>query len=175
MRVAMSLITASASQLIAARVPLRPDRPASRSVKEQFFGTWKLVSWKIKWANSDLTDSPLGPNALGRIMYDPGGQVSVAFMRPDRPNFASSHLTEATPEEIKSGFEGYISYCGSYEVNEQERFVIHRLQLSWFPNWVGTEQKRFFEFAGDRLILETPPITLLGEAQVHRLIWQRLM
>src|SRR5262249_25562317 len=63
MRVAMSLITASASQLIAARVPLRPDRPASRSVKEQFFGTWKLVSWKIKWANSDLTDSPLGPNA----------------------------------------------------------------------------------------------------------------
>ena len=170
----MSLITASASQPIASLAPLRSDRPASRSVKERFFGTWKLVSWKIKRVNGDLIDSPLGPNALGCIMYDPGGQVGVALMRPDRPNFASNHLTEATPAEIKSGFEGYISYCGSYEVNEQERFVIHRLQLSSFPNWVGTEQKRYFEFAGDRLTLRTPPLTLLEEAQVHSLIWQRL-
>ena len=167
----MSLITA---QLIAGLVPVRSARPASRSVKEQFFGTWRLVSWKIKRANGDLTDSPLGPNALGRIMYDPGGQVSVAFMRPDRPNFASNQLTDATLEEIKSGFEGYMSYFGSYEVNEQECFVIHRLHLSWFPNWVGTEQKRYFEFAGDRLTLRTPPLTFLGEAQVHSLIWQRL-
>ena len=82
---------------------------------------------------------------------------------------------EATSEEVRIAFEGYISYCGFYEVNEQERFVLHNLQLSWFPNWVGTEQKRFFEFAGDRLILKTPPVTVLGEAQVHRLIWQRLM
>ena len=170
----MSLITASTSQPIPSQAPLRSDRPASRSVKERFFGTWKLVSWKIKRVNGDLIDSPLGPNALGCIMYDPGGQVGVALMRPDRPNFASNHLTEATPAEIKSGFEGYISYCGSYEVNEQERFVIHRLQLSSFPNWVGTEQKRYFEFAGDRLTLRTPPLTVLGEPQVHSLIWQRL-
>lgn len=170
----MSLIAASASQLIAAQVPLRSDRSASHSIKQRFFGTWKLVSWKIKRANGDLTDSPLGPNPLGCIMYDPGGQVSVALMRRDRANFASSHLTDATPEEIKSGFEGYIGYCGSYEVNEQERFVIHRLQLSSFPNWVGTEQKRYFEFAGDRLTLRTPPLTVLGEPQVHSLVWQRL-
>ena len=100
----MSLIAASASQLIAAQVPLRSDRSASHSIKQRFFGTWKLVSWKIKRANGDLTDSPLGPNPLGCIMYDPGGQVSVALMRRDRANFASSHLTDATPEEIKSGF-----------------------------------------------------------------------
>ena len=170
----MSAATPAASQGIAGHQRPAPDRPASRCVKEQFFGTWRLVSWKIKRANGDLTDSPLGPNALGRIMYDPGGQVSVAFMRPDRPNFASNQLTDATLEEIKSGFEGYISYFGSYDVNEQECFVIHRLHLSWFPNWVGTEQKRYFEFAGDRLTLRTPPLTLLEEAQVHSLIWQRL-
>jgi len=32
-------ITASASQPIAFLVPLRSDQPASRSVKERFFGT----------------------------------------------------------------------------------------------------------------------------------------
>ena len=108
-------------------------------------------------------------------MYQPGGYMCVALMRPNRLKFASNNLMEATQAEIKTGFEGYMSYCGSYEVNEQERFVIHRLQLSWFPNLVGTEQKRFFEFAGDRLTLTTPPLTVFGEAQVHRLIWQRLM
>ena len=168
----MSFSRTSASQLIAA--PATSHQSASRPVKERFFGTWKLVSWKIKWTNGDLTDSPLGPNAVGCIMYDPEGQVSVALMRPDRPNFASGDLTEATAQEIKSGFEGYIGYCGSYEINEEERFVIHRLRLSSFPNWVGTEQKRYFEFAGDRLTLRTPPLTILGEPQVHSLIWQRL-
>jgi hypothetical protein len=146
-----------------------------RSEKEQFAGTWKLVSWKLEQPDGEPIDTPLGPNPLGWIMYHPAGTMSVVLMRPDRPKFASNNLMEATPEEIKAAFEGYISYCGSYEVNEEERFVIHRLQLSWFPNLVGTEQKRFFAFSGDRLTLKSPPLTLLGEAQVHRLVWQRLM
>jgi Lipocalin-like domain len=100
--------------------------------------------------------------------------VCVALMRPDRPKFASNNLVEATPEEIKAGFEGYMGYCGSYEVNERERFIIHHLQLSWFPNWVETDQKRYFEFTGNRLTLKSPPVTFLGAAQVHRLIWERL-
>jgi len=148
------------------------DRP--RSAKEQFPGTWSLVSWKIELADGDIIEPPLGPDPLGWIMYHPAGHMSVTIMRPDRPRFASDNLLEAAPEEIEAAFAGYLSYCGSYEVNEQERFVVHRLQLSWFPNFVGTEQKRFFEFAGDRLSLTSPPLTLVGEAQIHRLVWQRL-
>jgi hypothetical protein len=170
----MSAASAAAFHRIAARKRLVPHQLASPSVKERFFGTWKLVSWKMEQVNGELTDPPLGSDLLGWIMYQPEGQMSVVLMRPDRPQFASNNLMEATTEEIKAAFEGYVSYCGSYEVNEQERFVIHRLQLSWFPNWVGTQQKRFFEFAGDRLTLKTPPVTVLGEAQVHSLIWQRL-
>lgn len=171
----MSAATVVASHRIAACEFPAPDQLVSRSAKEQFCGTWKLVSWKIEQANGELLDPPLGPDPLGWIMYQPGGHMSVVLMRSDRPKFASNNLIEATPEEVDTAFEGYISYCGSYEVNEQQRFVIHRLQLSWFPNLVGTEQKRFFEFAGDRLTLTTPPLTVFGEAQVHRLIWQRLM
>ena len=91
----MSLITASASQLISARVPLRSDRPVSRSVKERFFGTWKLVSWKIQEASGELIVSPLGPDPLGWIMYQPGGHMSVVLMRSDRPKFASNNLMES--------------------------------------------------------------------------------
>ena len=166
-------VIATASDHIPMREYFSPRRP-SRSVKAQFVGTWKLVSWKIEQANGEVTDSPLGPNPLGWIMYQTGGCMCVALMRPDRPKFASNDLMEATPEEIKTGFEGYMSYCGSYEVNEQEHFVIHHLQLSWFPNLVETDQKRYFEFTGNRLTLKTPSLTLLGAAQVHRLIWERL-
>jgi hypothetical protein len=171
----MSAAIDATSHGLASRELLARERPAPRSLKEQFFGTWKLLSWKIEEANGELIDSPLGPDPLGWIMYQPGEYMSVALMRPDRPKFVSDNLVEASPEEVETAFGGYISYFGSYEVNERERFVIHRLQLSWFPNLVGTEQKRFFEFAGNRLMLKTPPLTLLGETQVHRLIWQRLV
>jgi hypothetical protein len=159
-------------------IPAHP-RPAqallvSRSSGEQFPGTWRLVSWNIEKAGGELTGSPLGQDPLGWIMYRPEGSMCVALMRPDRPQFVSNNLIEGTPEEIKAGFEGYIGYCGTYEVNDRERLIIHHIELSSFPNWVGTEQKRYFEFAADRLILKSPPLTLLGEAQVHRLVWQRL-
>jgi hypothetical protein len=170
----MSAAPAAASSGTAARERFAPHAPAARSVTEQFHGTWKLMSWKIEQADGELIDSPLGPNPVGWIMYHPTGHMSVALMRPDRPRFTSDNLIEATLEEINTAFEGFIGYCGSYEVNEQERFVTHRLQLSWFPNLVGTEQKRYFEFAGDRLTLKTPPLTMIGEAQVYRLVWQRL-
>src|SRR5262249_34175282 len=121
----MSAVTVAASDRIANREFFLPNWRTSRSVKEQFVGTWKLVSWKIEQVNGELIDSPLGPNPLGWIMYQPGGFMCVALMRPDRPKFASNNLMEATTEEIKTGFEGYMSYCGSYEVNEKEFFIVH--------------------------------------------------
>ena len=160
--------------MAAVRSPSMPAPPAASSATEQFAGTWSLVSWKIEQADGAVIDPLLGPGPVGWIMYHPGGQMSVVLMRPDNPKFVSDNLMEATPEEIRAAFEGFVSYCGSYEVNEQERFVIHHLEMSWFPNLVGTEQKRFFEFADDRLTLKTPPLTLMGEDQVHCLVWQRL-
>jgi hypothetical protein len=149
------------------------NRRSATSVKEKFIGTWKLLSWKIEQAG-ELIDSSFGPNPAGWIMYQRDGRMSVNIMRSDRSKFASNNLTEATSEEIKSGFEGYFSYCGSYDVNVPKGFIIHHLELSAFPNWVGTDQKRYFEFSGDRLTLKTPPFTLSGRDQVHRLIWERL-
>jgi len=153
---------------------ISPKRSSCRSVEDKFIGTWKLVSWKVEQADGEVTDSPFGSNPLGWIMYQPGGRMCVALMRPGRPRFASNNLVDATPEEIKAGFEGYLAYCGSYEVNEGERFIIHHLEFSSFPNWVETDQKRYFEFIGNRLALKTPPVTVLGTVQVHSLTWERL-
>jgi hypothetical protein len=45
----------------------------------------------------------------------------------------------------------YFGYFGTYSVDEQNKAVIHRIEGSWFPNLVGTEQIRYYRF-----VRETP-------------------
>lgn len=40
------------------------------------------------------------------------------------------------------------------------------MELSLFPNWVGTDQERWVELAGDRLILSASSLLLAGTQQV---------
>lgn len=143
-------------------------------LKDQLAGTWKLVSWKIHRSNGEIIDPPNWVNPSGWIMYHPDGHMCATISGPERPKFASGNALGGTPQEIKAAFEGFVGYCGTYEINEKERFVTHHVHLSWFPNWIGTDQKRFFEIAGNRVTISTPPLTVYGESQVHRLIWERM-
>jgi hypothetical protein len=69
--------------------------------------------------------------------------------------------------------ESYVSYCGRYEVRGES--VFHHVEMSLFPNWVGTQQERYFQFAGDRLILSTPPFTnATGDIETARITWQKI-
>ena len=43
-----------------------------------------------------------------------------------------------------------------------------------FPNWVGTEQERFYRLGSDRLTLETVPIQWGGGEVVGALVWERV-
>jgi hypothetical protein len=42
-------------------------------------------------------------------------------------------------------------------VNEADRSIAIRVEASSFPNWNGTDQKRFLEIAEDRLKLTVRP------------------
>ncbi len=140
--------------------------------KEQFVGAWKLISSEFRRSDGEVS-YPLGKNAVGLLIYDASGHVSAHLMRPDRPAFASSDHLKGTPAEIKTAFEGYIAYYGTYEVNEEEDTVTHHVEGSAFPNWVGTALRRFFEFSGNRLTLSTPPMPMGGEQVTGLLIWER--
>lgn len=141
--------------------------------REQFIGTWKLVSSEIRLSDGQLI-YPLGRDAVGRITYDTSGHMSCQLTRLDRPAFSSGDQWSGTPEETKSAFEGCVAYFGTYEVNEEKGTVTHHVEGSLFPNWVGTDQRRFFEFSGDRLTLTTPPIPAGGQQATALLIYERL-
>jgi Lipocalin-like domain len=48
------------------------------------------------------------------------------------------------------------------------------VELSLFPNWIGSDQERWVELAGRRLILSASPLLLAGKRQVPRLVWERV-
>ena len=143
-----------------------------QSLRERMVGTWTLVSWGTLSGGVEVP-VPMGKGATGIITYSQDGHMCVNIMGPDRPKFASADFMGGTVNEKASAFETFIGYCGRYEVNEQERFVTHTLQTSWYPNWTGSSQKRFIELTGNRIRLTAPPILSQGNQIVGVLVWER--
>jgi heterodisulfide reductase subunit B len=46
---------------------------------------------------------------------------------------------ERIAEEIKTNYEGCVSYYGHYELDPENNIVIHHVEGSLFPNWEGNE------------------------------------
>src|SRR5262245_28744549 len=81
-------------------------------------------------------------------------------------------------EEIKAAFDWYVAYFGPYEVNEAERVVIHHVKGSIFPNEVGRDNIRYYEFSGDRLTLiltnRVDGKLTPKSSSAARVIWERV-
>jgi hypothetical protein len=128
--------------------------------KEAVVGAWKLVSIERVRETGEVErpDDWMGKNPTGVVIYDPAGQMSVQFMRDPRPTFMSGAWFTASLEEKKDAFEGYYAYFGTYEVNEKEGSILHRVQGSLRPEEVGISYKRVFKISGNRLTLTTPEL-----------------
>lgn len=138
-------------------------------------GAWELISFKIQKSNGEVI-YPFGKNAQGSIVYTDSGRFSAQVVRPDRPRFASGDQMKGTPEEIKANYEGYVSYYGSYEFDNEKGTIIHHVEGSLFPNWEGQDLKRFFELSDNRLEISTPPTLWGGGGEVvGTLIWKRIV
>jgi hypothetical protein len=134
-------------------------------------GTWRLISWENRSLDGQIS-YPLGKDAVGYIIYNQDGYMFVAIMRPDRATFAAGDLLSGSIEEKAYAAGTYVSYCGRYEFRGDT--VIHHVDLSLFPNWVGVDQERLVEVRGDRLTLSSRPILLGGMQQSAHLIWERV-
>lgn len=135
-------------------------------------GTWSLVSWENRSIDGHKISYPLGRDAVGYIMYNQDGYMSVAIMGPTRAKFVAGDLLGGSVEEKAQAAETYVSYCGRYEFWGDT--VIHHVELSSFPNWVGVDQERLVELEGNRLTLSTRPILLGGMNQTAHLIWEHV-
>lgn len=140
---------------------------ADKSMKQQFVGTWNLVSYEVRSPSGELSH-PYGNNFTGRLSYDADGHMTAQMMRRDQPKFASDIQANATPDEMATAWRGYIGYFGTYTIDEKGRAVIHHIDGSWFPNQAGTSLTRYFTFQDGRLILEAE--SPAGRAKI---VWER--
>ncbi|HEX2158817.1 MAG TPA: lipocalin-like domain-containing protein [Actinomycetes bacterium] len=134
-------------------------------------GGWRLVSWENRATDGQVT-YPMGIDALGALLYTADGRFSVTISRRGREGFAAGDLLSGTSEEKARAVEGFVAYAGRYSFHGDR--VIHHVELSLFPNWVGSDQERWVELAGNRLILSASPLLLAGKLQVPRLVWERV-
>ena len=140
--------------------------------KNPFVGTWKLISFETHRADGAVM-YPFGKDLQGLIMYDAKGYWSCHIMGINRPAFASGQMAKGTPEEIKAAFEGALCYWGTYDIDEKEKILKLHIIDSLYPNWKGQDQKRFYEFSGNRYSIKTPPMRA-GEVEiVSVLVWER--
>ncbi len=139
-------------------------------VQNRFVGTWRLVSWENR--STDAITYPFGQDAVGYIMYNEDGYMFVAIMTTNRPPFVSGDILGGSLKEKAAAAETLISYCGTYEIQRDR--VIHHIEVSSFPNWVGVDQERIFEFKENRLVLSTLPLLVGGKQQTAHLVWERV-
>ena len=143
---------------------------------QNLIGTWRLVEWTFTVDDSRPT-RPWGGSPAGLLTYTEDGRMSASLMSNGRPG-APTRTLSAAPIEIRAAAAaGYLSYAGSYSMDGND--VLHHIELSLMPNWVGTTERRLIEWApsegGFDLILSTPPTkTDGGRLAVNRLRWERM-
>jgi hypothetical protein len=138
---------------------------------EALVGAWKLLSWENRADDGQVT-YPMGPDALGSLLYTADNRFSVMISRAGRARFTAGDLLGGTTEEQARAVEGFVAYAGRYTFHGDR--VVHHVELSLFPNWVGTDQERSVELAEHRLTLSASPLLLAGTQQVPLLIWERV-
>jgi len=141
------------------------------AVARSLVGAWRLVSCEYRLEKGGVWH-PFGLKPSGRLVYTRGGRMIAMVMDSRRPLCASGGLFDPTDAELASSARGFVAYSGRWEMKGGQ--VVHRVDISLFPNWVGTRQARFVAFDGKgRLELSTRPFLLKGKRQTARLLWER--
>jgi len=134
-------------------------------------GRWRLVSYVAR-ADDGSIAYPLGPNPTGSLVYTAGGWMSAHLAATDRSQLATDDLGGGNEADRAAAYASYFAYCGTYAISGET--IVHNVEMSLLPNWVGTDQVRYFEVNRDELLLRTPPIEIGGTTLVSDLTWARV-
>ena len=130
----------------------------------RFVGAWRLLSFQS--FDQSGTARP-GNYDVGFIVYDASGRMSAQLMHSS--NKAGAPLT--ADADRAAAYRRYLGYWGPFTVDEAKSIVVHHVEGSSNPSWVGSEQVRYYSFAADgRLTLSVKS----GERVTSTLVWERI-
>ncbi len=89
----------------------------------------------------------MGNQPTGYVIFTPEGRLSFMLS-------AEMRKPASNAEERSALLSSMIAYTGIYRL-ESDRWIT-QVDVAWNPEWVGTEQTRFFAIDGDVLTVHTP-------------------
>ncbi len=136
-------------------------------------GTWRLRSW-ISTGEDGSVAEPMGRSPEGILVYTGGGTMITTIGLPGRPCITGGDILRGPPDEIVAMATTFIAYSGTYRLDGDD--VIHDVEMSLFPDWVGTRQRRHVSLSddGSRLMLSADPMMVRGRISAQRLEWERI-
>lgn len=138
------------------------------NVKNKFIGIWRFVRCAEMQTNGDVL-YPWGEDAIGYIIYMPEDIMAVQIMRQNRKAFNVDNFMLAPAEECHALPKDYNAYFGSYTLDEPKNTIVHHIQGHLFPNLVGKDNVRHYQFEGNRLLLTTG-----GGNNRRELVWEKV-
>ena len=140
---------------------------------ERLVGSWALDSYEARDPDGTVHE-PFGPEPAGLLVYGADGRMTVQAMDPRRPSWDRDAADEQRSAERTTAVDGYIAYAGRFEVEDgPEPVVVHHVEISLVPNWVGRPQRRAVALDGDHLRLTGPPLDVGAGPAVPVLTWRR--
>ena len=148
----------------------------SAAERKKFIGMWKLIAGESKDQITEAVSHPWGRTPFGRLLYDDAGRVFVQLMNPGRRTVggvsnrgAAAAIASSSADDLREMLTGFNAYFGTFDIDQAAGTVIHHLESALIPSWVGTDQRRRYEFsaAGELILLNT------ASGADYRLVWQR--
>jgi hypothetical protein len=127
---------------------------AHPGVAETLQGRWKLLAAEDLRANGEVGRLPWGAHPVGSIVVG-GGWCYLQIMSSDTPSFEAA---QPMGDQMKAKLlSSYIAYSGPCTIDEGVGSVTLKVEAAWRPDYVGTEQKRFFRFENGKLLFGPAP------------------
>jgi hypothetical protein len=131
-------------------------------------GSWRLVSVEATFTDTGERAATFGQEPNGRMVLTQAGRIMFLITKSD-PQPPTCDAARATL------FNETIAYSGQVRTHNPGQFVT-TVEISLFPEEIGTEKLRHFAIDGDRLVITRPEQTSRvsqGRQVVSKLIWQR--
>ena len=115
----------------------------SSQLSSALIGTWKLSAVQFESADGAERFDLFGPTPVGRLILTSVGDFMTVITSGNR----------AQLRDTARLFETMMGYAGKFRL-EGDKIIIS-CDLSWHPDWVGTEQVRYFKLDDEKLSLRS--------------------
>ena len=111
-------------------------------------GAWQLLSYQVEVKTNGDFFTPMGTHPSGYVIFTPEGRLSFTLAAEGRQPAESMADRAALQSSL-------IAYTGTYRL-EKNRWIT-QVDVAWNPEWVGTEQTRFFSISDNQLLTVRTP------------------